>query len=396
MKELSDSRVLIVDDVKANVDVLVQALSGEYKLSVALGGQQALDAVHRSPPDLILLDIVMPDIDGYEICQRLRAAEATRELPIMFLSSLEDVNDKTRGFAVGGNDYLTKPFEIREVKARVNSLLKAKLYADAVKAAAERDLRIAHEIQTGLMPADIPGQVQGTGLDVHAVFEPARRVGGDLFEVLRLGPDRVLVAVGDVSGKGIPAALFMAVAVTLLRSLARQGHTLEKILRLLNDELLEQNPRGMFVTLQCLVFDLAAGTVACASAGHHGAVRITTGHAPQLAFTSCGRVLGLLPADDISSETLALETGETFVLFTDGVSEAFDQNDELFGEERLLAQLQASPGRSARETTLGVLEAVRRHAAGAQQSDDITVVSVHYAGREKPASSDCREIDAGR
>ena len=381
MKELSDCRVLIVDDVKANVDILVQALSGEYKLSVALSGLQALDAVHRSPPDLILLDIVMPDIDGYEICRRLRAAEATRELPIMFLSSLEDVNDKARGFEVGGNDYLTKPFEILEVKARVRSLLKAKSYAEAVKAAAERDLRIAREIQMGLLPASISAQIQGTGLDVHAVLEPARQVGGDLFEVLRLGADRVLVAVGDVSGKGIPAALFMAVAMTLLRSLARQGNAPEEILRKLNDELLEQNPRGMFVTLQCMVFDLAMGCVTCASAGHHPAVRITPGHAPRPAFMSPGRVLGLLPADVFTSETLELQTGETFVLYTDGVSEAFDPNDELFGEERLMALLQASPGRSARETSLGVLEAVRRHAAGAQQSDDITVVSVHYAGR---------------
>ena len=255
MKELSDCRVLIVDDVKANVDILVRSLSGDYKLSVAFGGQQAIDAVLRSPPDLILLDIMMPDIDGYEICRRLRAAESTRELPIMFLSSLEDVKDKTRGFEVGANDYLTKPFEVLEVKARVRSLLKAKAYADAVKAAAERDLRIAREIQTGLLPANVSAQVQGTGLDVHAVLEPALQVGGDLFEVLRLGPDRVLVAVGDVSGKGIPAALFMAVAMTLLRSMARRGHAPEEILRQLNDELLEQNPRGMFVTLQCLVFD---------------------------------------------------------------------------------------------------------------------------------------------
>jgi phosphoserine phosphatase RsbU/P len=187
--------------------------------------------------------------------------------------------------------------------------------------------------------------------------------------------------VGDVSGKGIPAALFMAVAMTLLRSLARQGNAPEEILRQLNDELLEQNPRGMFVTLQCLVFDLAMRSVTCASAGHHAAVRITPGHAPRPAFTSSGRVLGLMPADDIKSESLELQTGETFVLFTDGVSEAFDPNEELFGEERLLAQLQASAGRSSRETTLGVLEAVRRHAAGAQQSDDITVVAVRYAGR---------------
>jgi sigma-B regulation protein RsbU (phosphoserine phosphatase) len=379
VKDLSDCRVLIVDDVKANVDILVHALSGEYKLSVALGGQQALDAVGRNPPDLVLLDIVMPDIDGYEICRRLRAADATRELPIMFLSSLEDVKHKARGFEVGGNDYLTKPFEVLEVKARVRSLLKAKSYADAVREAAERDLRIAREIQTGLLPANVATEIEGTGLDVHAILEPAHQVGGDLYEILRLDRDRVLVAVGDVSGKGIPAALFMAVAMTLLRSMARQGKPPETILRDLNDELLAQNPRGMFVTLQCLVFDLAKGTVTCASAGHHGAALVLPGHIPRLAFDSTGCVLGLLPAGEVTSDTLQLRPGATLVLFTDGVSEALDQNDELFGEERLLEYLAASPDRSARDTALGVLDAVRRHAAGAKQSDDITIVSVRYA-----------------
>jgi phosphoserine phosphatase RsbU/P len=381
LKELSDCRVLLVDDVKANVDILVEALSGEYKLSVALGGRQAIDAIHRNLPDLILLDIVMPDLDGYEICRRLRAAEATRELPIMFLSSLEEATDKARGFEVGGNDYLTKPFEILEVKARVRSLLKAKSYADAVRAAAERDLRIAREIQTGLLPANISTQTQRTGLEVHAVLEPAHQVGGDLFEVMRLAGDRVLVAVGDVSGKGIPAALFMAVTMTILRSMARQGHAPEELLRQVNDELLDQNPRGMFVTLQLMVFDPPRRLVTCASAGHHAAVRLIPGQPPRPAFTSSGRVLGLMPADGVGSETLELEPGETFVLFTDGVSEAFDPNGELFGEDRLLAHLQASPGQNARETSLGVLEAVRRHAAGTKQSDDITVVSVRYPGQ---------------
>ena len=380
MKELSDCRVLIVDDVKANVDVLVQALSGEYKLSVALGGQQAIDAVTRTAPDLVLLDIVMPDIDGYEVCRRLRGAEATRELPIMFLSALEDVKDKTLGFEVGGNDYLTKPFEVLEVKARVRSLLKAKAYADAVKAAAERDLRIAREIQMGLLPANLPAVIGGTGLDVHAILEPARQVGGDLYEVLRLGADRVLVAVGDVSGKGIPAALFMAVTMTLLRSLAREGHAPEEILRRLNDELLEQNPRGMFVTLQCLLFDLAARTVTCASAGHHAAIRVTPAGTAEPVFTSSGRVLALMPAHKIASETIDLRNGETLVLFTDGVNEAFNESDEAFGDDGLIAQLQATAGSSAQETSLGVLEAVRRHAAGAKQSDDITVMSVRCTG----------------
>ena len=168
MKELSDCRVLIVDDVKANVDVLVQALSGDYKLSVALGGQQALDAVRRNPPDLVLLDIVMPDIDGYESVPAAAGGRSDARAADHVSQLARGRNDKTRGFEVGGNDYLTKPFEMLEVKARVRSLLKAKAYADAVKAAAERDLRIAREIQTGLLPANLPAEIQGTGLDVHA------------------------------------------------------------------------------------------------------------------------------------------------------------------------------------------------------------------------------------
>ena len=378
MKELSDCRVLIVDDVKANVDILVKSLGADYKLSVALGGEQALEAVRRSPPDLVLLDIMMPDIDGYEVCRRLRAADVTRELPIMFLSSLEDVQDKARGFEVGGNDYLTKPFEVLEVKARVRSLLKAKAYADAVKAAAERDLRIAREIQTGLLPADIAAQVLGTGLDVHARLEPARQVGGDLYEVLRLSENRVLVAVGDVSGKGIPAALFMAVVMTLLRSLARQGNPLEAILRQLNDELLQQNPRGMFVTLQCLLFDLATRRVTCASAGHHATARLNAGRRPEMLFTSSAPVLGLLPISEITSESAELTDGDTFVLFTDGVTEAFNPDEELFGDERLLDHLNTAASQPASDITSGVLDAIRQYAAGAAQSDDITVVAVQY------------------
>jgi phosphoserine phosphatase RsbU/P len=379
LKELSECRVLIVDDVKANVDVLVEALRDDYKLSVALDGEKALAAVAKSPPDLVLLDIVMPGIDGYEVCRRLRAAEATRELPVMFLSSLEDVKDKTRGFEVGGNDYLTKPFEMLEVKARVRSLLKARAYAEAVRAAAERDLRIAREIQMGLLPADLPGRTRGTGLDVHALLEPAQQVGGDLYEVLRLDEARVLVALGDVSGKGIPAALFMAVTMTLLRSMARQCATPDEILRRVNDELLEQNPRGMFVTLQCLILEPASGRVTCASAGHHQAALVTPGQPPRFVFSASGRVLGLMPDNQIPAETLTLDPGQTLVLFTDGVSEAYDPGQELFGEERLLAHLAATPGRDAKQTAEGILEAVRRHAAGARQSDDITVVSIRRA-----------------
>ena len=379
MKDLSESRVLIVDDVKSNVDILVQALRDEYKLSVALDGAAALRSVEKSPPDLVLLDIVMPDLDGYEVCRRLRSQESTRELPVMFLSSLEDVTNKTQGFEAGGNDYLTKPFEMLEVKARVRSLLKAKAYADAIREAMARDLRIAREIQMGILPADLSSATKGTGLGVHAVIEPAREVGGDLYEVLRGSDDRVVVALGDVSGKGIPAALFMAVAVTVLRTLARQIEEPDEILRRLNDELAEQNPRGMFVTLQCLVFDLKRRVVSCAGAGHHQLVVMSPGRPPRLACPSSGRPAGLMPVNPIERETFPLEPGDTFVLFSDGVSEAMNQADEFYGDDRLLTVLSAANGSAPTEVVTRVMTDVRAFTAGAKQSDDITVLVAQYA-----------------
>jgi sigma-B regulation protein RsbU (phosphoserine phosphatase) len=380
VKDLSDCRILVVDDVKSNVDILVQALKDDYKLSVALDGESALKSVARTSPDLILLDIMMPGIDGYEVCRRLRASKETMDIPVMFLSSLEDVANKARGFEVGGNDYLTKPFEILEVKARVRSLVKAKSYADAVKEALERDLRIAREIQMGILPADLSSCTSGTGLDIHAMLEPAQQVGGDLYEALRVG-ERVVAGLGDVSGKGIPASLFMAMTITLLRSMARQFESPDEVLRRVNDELTVSNPRGMFVTLCCAVFDLPTGRVTCASAGHHAAVHLGPGRPPRLVFSSSGPVLGLLPGARFSSETLSFEPEETLVLFSDGVTEAFDPSEELFGEERLIEQLVREPGANAAETVASVLGAVQRHAAGAPQSDDLTILAVRRRPR---------------
>lgn len=379
MKNLSDSRILIVDDAKTNVDILVQALRDEYKLGVALDGDAALRSAETNPPDLVLLDIVMPGLDGYEVCQRLRARESTREVPIMFLSSLEDVTNKAHGFEVGGNDYLTKPFEMLEIKARVRSLLKAKAYADAVREAMARDLRIAREIQMGILPADLRAATNGSGLAVDAVIEPAREVGGDLYEVLRLSDSRVLVALGDVSGKGIPAALFMAVVVTVLRTLARELTEPDTILRRLNDDLAAQNPRGMFVTLQCLIFDLEKRRVSCAGAGHHELAVLSPNRPPRLACPSSGRPAGLMPCNQIERETLPLEPGETFVLFSDGVSEAMNRDEDFYGEERLLAALASVSGAPPSVVVKHLLSDVRAFTDGAKQSDDITVVAAQYA-----------------
>jgi phosphoserine phosphatase RsbU/P len=375
MKELSESRILIVDDVPANVDVLVQALRGDYQLSVAIDGTTGLRTAEKLLPDLVLLDIVMPGIDGYEVCRRLRASPRTREIPVMFLSSLEEVQDKAKGFEVGGNDYLAKPFAILEVKARVRSLLRAKAYVDGVKEKIAYELRIAREIQMGILPPDVSAATAGTGLEAHAVLHPAQEVGGDLYEALPLPDGNLLAVMGDVSGKGIPAALFMAVTMTLVRAMAPDSRGPEEILRRVNDALASHNPHTMFVTLLCTIYDVRTGQLEYASAGHPPPVLIREGSAQFLPLKP-GMMAGIGAGLSAPSQSVQLQSGDLVVFYTDGVTEAFNAAGDLYGESKLLEELAGQSGHTAAATTDALLRSVRAHAGERPQSDDIAILAL--------------------
>ena len=376
MKNLSDCRVLLVDDAKANLDILVEGLKSDHKLSLALNGEMALQIAARTPPDLVLLDIVMPGLDGYEVCRRLRQMPETAEVPIMFLSSLEEVQNKTRGFEAGANDYLTKPFEMLEVKARVRSLLKAKAYSDAVKEQIASELRVAREIQMGMLPHDFAGVERVYGVEFGAVLEPAREVGGDLYGICAAGPERLVVFLGDVSGKGIPASMFMVRAISLARLLSREIAEPERILARLNDELAADNPSGMFVTFLCGVFEPGSGRLVLANAGHCRPVLLPAGEAPRWAVRNLGTALGFEPGLEFERTELTLRQGDAMIFYTDGVSEAFSPQEECYGSERLLADAGAFAGQSAPAITAGLLQKVRAFAGAAPQSDDIAILAL--------------------
>src|SRR5882724_494489 len=295
MKNLADCRVLLVDDAKANLDILVEGLKSDHKLSLALNGESALQVAARTPPDLVLLDIVMPGLDGYEVCRRLREMPETAEVPIMFLSSLEEIQNKARGFEAGANDYLTKPFEMLEVKARVRSLLKAKAYNDAAKEQIAGELRVAREIQMGMLPHDFSGVELAYHVSFGAVLEPAREVGGDLYGVCAAGPERLVIFLGDVSGKSLPASLFMVRVISLARLLSREIAEPGRILARLNDELATDNPSGMFVTFLCAVFEPKSGRLTLANGGHCRPVLLPADEPPRWAVKNLGTALGFEP-----------------------------------------------------------------------------------------------------
>ena len=375
--DLSKCRVLLVDDARSSLDVLVEALQGHHLLSVALDGESALRSIAQSPPDLVLLDLMMPRLDGYEVCKRLRELPATRDLPVIFLSALGEAKSKARGFEAGGSDYITKPFEAVEVRARVRSLLKGKMYQDAVRASLASELRVAQEIQRGMLPKDFRSLGAGLPIDVHALLEPAKEVGGDLYDVFPLGDGRVCIVLGDVSGKGIPAALFMAITATLLRSTARHVQQPEQILSHVNQELSRDNPSSMFVTLFCAVLDTRSGLLSCASGGHTSPVLLRPGEPPRLLADRPGTVIGIQQNMVFEPREVQLHTGDALLLYTDGVTEAFDPAGELFGEERLLESLrEVAP--SAKDLVERVLAAVRTFARGAPQSDDIALLALRF------------------
>lgn len=380
MKKLSDCRVLLVDDAKVNLDILVEGLKSDHKLSLALNGESALQIASRTPPDLVLLDIVMPGIDGYEVCRRMRQMPETSEVPIMFLSSLEEIQNKTIGFEVGANDYLTKPFDMLEVKARVRSLLKAKAYSDAVKEQIASELRFAREIQMGMLPHDFTPVERDYGVQFGAILEPAREVGGDLYGVCAAGAERLVIFLGDVSGKGIPASMFMVRAISLARLLAREISEPERILVRLNDELAADNPSGMFVTFLCAVFEPKSGRLTLANGGHCRPVLRPADAPPRWAIKNLGTALGFEPSLEFERAELNLRPGDSLILYSDGVTEAFNPQEECYGNERLLADAGGFDGNSARAISAGLLERVRAFARGAPQSDDIAILTLQVNG----------------
>ena len=382
MKSLSDCRVLIVDDAKSNLDLLVEGLKNDYKLSVALDGEMALKAVAKHPPDLVLLDIVMPGMGGYEVCRRLRERPETAEIPIMFLSSLEDVENKAKGFEAGANDYLTKPFEMLEVKARVHSLIKAKAYSDAAKEQIASELRVARDIQRGILPSDFSDVEQAYGVNIDAVLQPAREVGGDLYGVRAAGPERLVLFLGDVSGKGIAASLFMVRAVSLARLLAQQIAEPECILARLNDELAADNPSGMFVTLVCGIFTPGTGKLSLANAGQCRPLLLRSMEPPRWTIDKLGTALGFETGIQYERTDIYLREGDALVFYSDGVTEAFNTKEECYGNEHILLDLNNTGSESASFIVRHLLASVGEFVGAAPQSDDIAIL-VFKPGRRK-------------
>lgn len=389
---MSRPRVLIVDDTPENIRILMAHLKGTCDLLAATSGARALDFARALPrPDLILLDVLMPEMDGYEVLSRLRQEAETAAIPVIFVTGLNDVGDEERGLKLGAVDYITKPFHGELVRARVHNQLELKRHRDFLEeevarrtqalVLAERaqqrlegELDVASRLQLSMLPERFFSDQRGLGCRLATYLQAARAVGGDLFDYFFLDKQSLFFLLGDVSDKGVPAALFMVRVRTLLRTWGARTSDPADLLRLINEELCQDNPACMFVTMVCGLLRMETGEVLLARGGHEHPILVGPGAQARALEFEGGPALGLCEGMDFVNYSLQLIPGQSLVFYTDGVSEACDASQAQFGEERLLEALEGMADLSASPMVSGLCDRISEFVDGAEPSDDITLL----------------------
>jgi len=252
----------------------------------------------------------------------------------------------------------------------------------------EEGLKLAHDIQMSMLPKTFPPFPERRDLDIFAAITPAKKVGGDFYDFFFLDEDRLCFAIGDVSGKGVPAALFMAVIKTLFKAIAGRVQNPTEILSTVNREICRDNDSQMFTSLFCGILDTRTGELKYSNGGHNPPYHLSRAGVQQVPKTG-GRVLGLLEETSYGWGRLALGSGETIFLYSDGVTEAMDPAGQFFSEQRLESILTQTKFASARKQIEHLTSQITLFAAGAEQSDDITALAIRYLG---PAGSNNGEL----
>ena len=374
MNDILPYEILIVDDTPANLRLLSQILTEHgYKVRAVTSGARALDSAQASPPSLILLDIRMPGLNGFDVCTRLKANLLTADIPVIFISALDDVQDKVRAFHMGGVDYITKPFQIDEILARTEThLALRKMHQQLVEANRryERELEIAGRIQSSFLPRSIPTI---PGWDIAAKLVPARETSGDFYDFIPLDDGKCAIVVADVVDKGAGAALFMALSWSLIRTyIVSNPSDPARAFELVNQRILQDTYANQFVTVFLGVFNPNDWTLTYVNAGHCPALYFRkNGSISQL--KTIGIPLGL---EDVSwnQEVIHIGKEDLLLVYTDGVIEAQNPSGQLYQNDRLIKIVQSCLDRNPSEIFDEILADIIFYIQKDHLEDDLAMV----------------------
>ncbi len=381
-------RVLVADDSQANRDVLVRYLAREGHEVVAVAdGLAAVEVVFKQAFDVVLLDMIMPGMNGDEVLKTIKADPRLRSLPVIMISALDALDSIVRCIEAGAEDYLPKPFNRVLLRARIGACLEKKRLREielSYLKAVEKELTIAREVQRSILPKAFPAHHALLG---HGLMDPAREVGGDFYDFFALDDDRIGIAVGDVSGKGVPAAVYMAMVRTQLRATALFGLSPAECLYRLNEQLSADNAEGMFVSLFYGIVDCPTGVFTYANGGHNWPILLRADGSVEWIKGTDDLLVGVLYGSDYHNAAVTLAPGDGLFVYTDGVVEAIDPAEAEFGKHGLTAVLAGQAEALPAALCGGVLAAVRAFEGGQPHSDDLTCVAVRFVGGHDDASS---------
>lgn len=380
---INEAKILVVDDLEDNRNILARRLKrqGFIAIEEAADGISALNLIRDRTVDLVLLDVMMPGMNGVEVLQTMKTEGLLDATPVIMISAASEVETVVSCLESGAEDYLPKPFNPTILRARVHSVLEKKcLRAELQRQLArfEAEIAIARTQQLAMVPTDF--DLPGLNIDLHATMQPATEVGGDLYDFFRISEDEVFVAIGDVSGKGMPAALFMARARSLLRAgtlqhcaIAGQRPTPAELAVILNDELCKNNENCLFMTLLAGFLNLKSGLFSYVNAGHLPAILIGPQGAAEVAC-EVDPPIGAMEHSEYQVNELTMKKQEALVFITDGLSEMEDANQVMYSTCQLVADLHEVREADAQTVVEHMLTRVFGHAGSTPQFDDVTTL----------------------
>ena len=365
-----DESLLLVDDNPTNLQVLYQTLETTgCKLLVAKNGEAALSIAQKASPDLILLDIMMPGIDGFEVCRRLKADPATEGIPVIFLSALTDTKDKVQGLQLGAVDYVSKPFQPDEVIARVETHLtihRLKREVEQKKDALEAELEAASDVQRRLLPKRLP---EIAGLKLAVSYQTSLYAGGDYYDIAEMADNQWGFLIADAEGHSAPAAVMMAMTCALFRSYPEPPLDPGELLYFLNQHMCKV-AEPSFVTALYIVYDANHHTLKIARAGHPPPMIYRSSDKKAIEYPCSGVFpLGIDPYEKVPVIEAELQPGDRILMYTDGITERFSMDGKTYGEERLLRQLEGD-GKLQPQELLGAIMKDVDAFAGDRPADD--------------------------
>jgi sigma-B regulation protein RsbU (phosphoserine phosphatase) len=371
-------RVLIADDQPDVVEALRMLLKNAGYEIVSVNSPAAiLQTLSAQRFDLLLMDLnytrdTTSGREGLDLLARLQAVDG--ELPIVVMTAWTSAEVAVEAIHKGVGDFVQKPWKNDELLATLQTQItrgQARRQAQRLEAETEQALEEARQIQQGLLPTEIP---QIPGYEISGAWKPARLVGGDYFDVLDFGQDRMGLCIADVAGKGMPAALLMSNLQAAIRSLATESERPEELCARLNQLVCSNTAPDKFITLFYGLVDAPNRKLVYSNAGHNSPILLRRdGSSSRL--PEGGAALGIFPEWRYEAGEVQLYAGDRLVLFTDGVTEAMTSQGEEFGEERLLALMTAGPELGAAELQQKILQAVTEFSAGDLQ-DDATLIVV--------------------